>query len=187
MIVKFLWVVSLKFQKLKIEWFSNKKGHKTNRIKGFHYSKLDDRSTVCVICVKRHFDKKIKITKNVLHMVVTFLPMVLMLVDQQTKFELWGGRRSSRRWSIQDLTSSALPLSFLYVSKNQGVQKAQPKTIILKICETPNGVNGGKSHDTVPVYLLVLPDGSAEIWIHKGDILACQCSLTVNFPYTYHW
>ena len=96
-----------------------------------------------------------------------------------------GGRRSSRRWSIQDLTSSALPLSFLYVSKNQGVQKAQPKTIILKICETPNGVNGGKSHDTVPVYLLVLPDGSAEIWIHKGDILACQCSLTVNFPYTY--
>ena len=42
---------------------------------------------------------------------------------------------------------------------------------------------GGKSHDP---YWLVLPDGSAEIWIDKGDIIACQCSLTVNFPYTYH-
>ena len=48
-----------------------------------------------------------------------------------------GGRRSSRQWSIQDMTGSALPLSFLYVSKNQGVQKAQPKTIILKNLRNP--------------------------------------------------
>ena len=95
---------------------------------------------LCVICVKRHFDKKIKITKNVLHMVVIFLPMVLMLVDwlaSKLNLNFGGGRRSRRQWSIQDMTGSALPLSFLYVSKNQGVQKAQPKTIILKNLRNP--------------------------------------------------